>query len=109
MSIVVTIHQPSFKILQLFHQLYVLSKGGKCIFFGAPQELPKYLKHYGIFYSEGHNPGDILMDVAAEDILDEVDANEDVEVAVMATNSKVQSSLQIEASEMDYLQPLNNN
>src|SRR5213080_3022147 len=40
--IVVTIHQPSSKIFQMFHKAMLLDKGGRLVFFGAPSEMLRY-------------------------------------------------------------------
>jgi ABC transport system ATP-binding/permease protein len=51
--IVVTIHQPTSKIFQMFHKAALLDRGGKLVFFGTPAEMLKYfaeaehLQHFG--------------------------------------------------------------
>jgi len=40
--IVVTIHQPSSKIFQMFHKGMLLDKGGRLVFFGTPSEMLRY-------------------------------------------------------------------
>ena len=40
--IVVTIHQPSSKIFQMFHKAMLLDKGGRLVFFGTPSEMLRY-------------------------------------------------------------------
>ncbi|MBV9008073.1 MAG: ATP-binding cassette domain-containing protein, partial [Verrucomicrobia bacterium] len=40
--IVVTIHQPSSKIFQMFHKAILLDKGGRLVFFGTPNEMLRY-------------------------------------------------------------------
>ena len=40
--IVVTIHQPSSKIFQMFHKAILLDKGGRLVFFGTPSEMLRY-------------------------------------------------------------------
>lgn len=64
-AIVATIHQPSFKLVELFDQLYIISKGGKCVFFGKPRNLKGHLKEFQVKCPEGHNPADIAIDYAA--------------------------------------------
>src|SRR5439155_1664162 len=41
--IVVTIHQPSSKIFQMFHKAILLDKGGRLVFFGTPTDMLRYL------------------------------------------------------------------
>src|SRR5881398_1048889 len=40
--VIVTIHQPSSKIFQMFHKAILLDKGGRLVFFGAPSEMLRY-------------------------------------------------------------------
>lgn len=40
--VLVTIHQPSAKIFQMFHKVLLLDKGGKLVFFGTPEEALQY-------------------------------------------------------------------
>src|SRR6202140_4696320 len=40
--IVVTIHQPSSKLFQMFHKAILLDKGGPLVFFGTPSEMLRY-------------------------------------------------------------------
>ena len=40
--VLVTIHQPTSRIFQMFHKALVLDRGGKLVFFGTPQETLRY-------------------------------------------------------------------
>jgi ABC transport system ATP-binding/permease protein len=40
--IVVTIHQPSSKIFQMFHKAILFDRGGKLVFFGTPNDMLRY-------------------------------------------------------------------
>ncbi len=40
--IVVTIHQPSSKLFQMFHKAILLDKGGRLVFFGTPSDMLRY-------------------------------------------------------------------
>src|SRR5467141_3080612 len=40
--IIVTIHQPSSKLFQMFHKAILLDKGGRLVFFGTPTEMLRY-------------------------------------------------------------------
>jgi len=40
--VLVTIHQPTSKIFQMFHKAALLDRGGKLVFFGTPAEMLKY-------------------------------------------------------------------
>ena len=40
--IVVTIHQPSSKLFQMFHKAILFDKGGRLVFFGTPTDMLRY-------------------------------------------------------------------
>jgi ABC-type multidrug transport system ATPase subunit/ABC-type multidrug transport system permease subunit len=40
--IIVTIHQPSSKLFQMFHKAMLLDKGGRLVFFGTPTDMLRY-------------------------------------------------------------------
>src|SRR5881409_1015058 len=40
--IIVSIHQPSSKIFQMFHKAILLDKGGRLVFFGTPSDMLRY-------------------------------------------------------------------
>src|SRR6202007_2011180 len=40
--IIVTIHQPSAKLFQMFHKAILLDKGGRLVFFGTPTDMLRY-------------------------------------------------------------------
>ncbi|KAI1280643.1 ATP-binding cassette sub-family G member 1 [Halotydeus destructor] len=68
MAIAVTIHQPSFRLLNLFNHLYVLSVVGKCIYSGpAGNVLKQHLTDNGLDCSEGNNPADVIVEAASVD------------------------------------------
>jgi hypothetical protein len=40
--VMVTIHQPSSKLFQMFHKAILLDKGGRLVFFGTPSDMLRY-------------------------------------------------------------------
>ena len=40
--IIVTIHQPSSKLFQMFHKAILFDRGGKLVFFGTPNDMLRY-------------------------------------------------------------------
>ncbi|MGH8048820.1 MAG: ATP-binding cassette domain-containing protein, partial [Chthoniobacterales bacterium] len=51
--VLVTIHQPTARIFNMFQKVLLLDKGGKCVFFGTPHETLQYfadaehVQHFG--------------------------------------------------------------
>ncbi|MCX6958328.1 MAG: ATP-binding cassette domain-containing protein [Verrucomicrobiae bacterium] len=53
--VLVTIHQPTSKIFQMFQKALLLDRGGKCVFFGTPSEMLAYFaeaEHEQLFGTE---------------------------------------------------------
>jgi len=53
--VLVTIHQPTSKIFQMFHKALLLDKGGRLVFFGTPTEMLSYFaeaEHEQLFGTE---------------------------------------------------------
>lgn len=65
MSILLTIHQPSARVLDSFDNIYFLSKFGHNIYFGPPSELVSYLNSHNLTCPKFHNPADFMMEVAS--------------------------------------------
>ncbi|RWS28971.1 ATP-binding cassette sub-family G member 1-like isoform X2 [Leptotrombidium deliense] len=63
-AIIATIHQPSAKVFNLFHRVYVLSVLGKCIFNGAPTKLLPWLNSFGLTSPEYYNPADFIIEIS---------------------------------------------
>jgi len=64
-AILCTIHQPSYKTLELFDQLYILSRRGRVIYVGKPQLLRHHLLRYSLSCPDGHNPADVVIELAS--------------------------------------------
>lgn len=65
-SIVLTIHQPNSDILMMFEKLYVIAKGGKCIYFGPPNQLDKHLINSNINRKDIEIPIEVLIKMGAK-------------------------------------------
>ena len=66
-SFIVSIHQPNVEVLDLFDNLYVLSKGGVNVYSGPPQSLRQYLNDCHIDCNEDMIPIETLLKVSAND------------------------------------------
>ena len=65
MSIITSIHQPNHEIVFMFDKIYVLSKGGNCLFSGTPKQIPSYLKESNIIINENQVPIEQLLSLAS--------------------------------------------
>ena len=66
LAIVTSIHQPNSDILMMFDKLYVLSKGGRCVFDGKTNELQSHLKECQIDCDKWQVPIEELIKVASK-------------------------------------------
>ena len=66
-AIIASIHQPNFKIFNMFDFVYVLSLTGSCIYHGPPLELNNHLMAVGLNCPQFCNPSDYVMDVSQGD------------------------------------------
>lgn len=64
-AILCTIHQPSYKILELFDQLYILSRRGRVMYNGKPHHLRPHLLRHSFPCPDGHNPADVVIELAS--------------------------------------------
>jgi ABC-type multidrug transport system ATPase subunit len=55
--VLVTIHQPTSRIFQMFHKAIVLDRGGKLVFFGTPQETLNYFAEAESQQTAASSPG----------------------------------------------------
>ena len=62
LTIVTSIHQPTTEILHLFDQLYVLARGGVCIYAGPPRQIQAHLNRLpDVAQHSGHFPIETLI------------------------------------------------
>ena len=66
-SFIVSIHQPNIEVLDLFDNLFVLSKGGVNVYSGPPQSLLQYMTDCHIDCNEDMIPIEALLKVCAND------------------------------------------
>ena len=64
-SIIVSIHQPNVEILDVFDNLYVLSKGGVNVYSGPPQSLRQHMNDCHIDCNDNEIPVEKLLKVCA--------------------------------------------
>ncbi|XP_054158714.1 ATP-binding cassette sub-family G member 1-like [Oppia nitens] len=66
MAIVTSIHQPNSDVLMLFDQLYVLGKGGLCVYEGPPNQLRDHLSRSEFECTEHQVPIELLLKIASK-------------------------------------------
>ena len=67
MAIMLTIHQPSAKLFNLFDKIYLLSNDGQCIYSGSPFKVVSYFNKYELECPKFNNPSDFALEVAAKE------------------------------------------
>ena len=65
LTIIISIHQPTLETLMNFDQLYVLAKGGVCMYSGRPQHLRQHMTECQITIRENQIPIEVLLKVGA--------------------------------------------
>ena len=63
--VIASIHQPSIQLLNEFHNLYVLSNNGKCIYQGEPQNMIKYLNKFNLKCPKYYDPVNFIIQIAS--------------------------------------------
>ena len=65
MAVVVSIHQPNHEIVMMFNKVYVMAKGGHCVYSGTPYDIKPFLEECKIVCDENHVPIEQLLKVAS--------------------------------------------
>ena len=65
-GVVTSIHQPNNDVLMLFDKLYVLAKGGLCLYDGSPQCLREHLNEADIDINEYQVPIEVLLKIGSK-------------------------------------------
>ena len=69
-TVIAVIHQPRYEIFTMFHQVLLLAKGGKLVFFDEPQAaLPYFENVLGVKCPPHVNPPDFFMDTISGETL----------------------------------------
>ncbi|KAJ3682777.1 hypothetical protein LUZ60_013004 [Juncus effusus] len=63
--VVMSVHQPSYRILSLFDRLLFLSRG-QTVFYGPPSSLPIYFTEFGSSIPDNENPTEFALDLIRE-------------------------------------------
>ena len=65
LSIIISIHQPTLETLMIFDLLYVMAKGGVCVYSGRPQHLRQHMNDCHITLRDNQIPIEVLLKVGA--------------------------------------------
>ena len=92
-AVVATIHQPSARVFNLFHHVYVISYDGQCIYQGSPTDLIQHLANVGLNCPQFHNPADYVAEVASgeygnDGIVKLVNQNKQVDLQKVPSSGK---------------------
>ena len=66
-SILTSIHQPNNEIVLMFDKIYVLAKGGNCLFSGAPNLIRSHLFDNNIIFDEKDVPIEQLLKISSNE------------------------------------------
>ncbi len=66
-SIITSILQPNSDVLMMFDKLFVLSKGGVCVYSGSPKDMKNHLNECQIFCTECQKPIEVIMKIACKE------------------------------------------
>ena len=72
-AIITSIHQPNQEIVLMFDKLYVLAKGGNCIFSGEPHEMVDHLMQNKIPLNENQIPIEQLLKLGSVETAEQID------------------------------------
>ena len=64
--LVMTIHQPSSDIMEMLDKLYVLVKGGHCVYSGPPTHLVNFMAKNNMFCNENQVPIETLITIGSK-------------------------------------------
>ena len=71
MSIITSIHQPNQDLFHMFDSVYVLAKGGVCVYSGLPQNLRQHLNECRIECNENQIPIEVIIKLSFNGLSDE--------------------------------------
>ncbi|CAI9091516.1 OLC1v1026572C1 [Oldenlandia corymbosa var. corymbosa] len=63
--VIMSVHQPSFRILNLMDQLLILSKG-QIVYGGSPSDLPLFMENLGHPVPRDENPAEAILDLICD-------------------------------------------
>ena len=66
-TVITSIHQPNQDLFHMFDTVYVLAKGGVCVYSGLPQNLRQHLNECQIECNENQIPIEVLLKVCSEE------------------------------------------
>ena len=66
-TLIVSVHQPNQELFQMFDKIYVLAKGGVCVYSGPPHGLRQHLKNCYIECNENTVPIEKVLNICSED------------------------------------------
>ncbi|KAL3241204.1 ATP-binding cassette sterol transporter AUS1 [Nakaseomyces bracarensis] len=88
-AIFCTIHQPSKSVISYFDNIYLLKRGGECVFFGPINEACGYFMSHDkrlTYDPEIDNPADFVIDVVGSNDNSENDADDKIELVSRGEN-----------------------
>ena len=94
-AIISSIHQPNHEIVMMFDKIYVLAKGGHCVYSGAPDSIDAYLLESEISLKENQVPIEQLLKLGS------VESPEN-QINIMISKTRERLSRSLKASEIQF-------
>ena len=67
MTTIVSIHQPNNDLFQMFDNIYVLAKGGVCVYSGPPSSLRQHLIDCEIECNKNQIPIEVMLEISTKE------------------------------------------
>ena len=88
-AVIASIHQPNHEIVMMFNKIYVLAKGGHCLYSGPPDRIDSCLRQCRVICDETQVPIEQLLKLSS------MERNKDTEELIIKTKNLVKSEIDI--------------
>lgn len=83
-TVVLTVHQPSMEMVEMFNSVLLLARGGQVVYDGSASNMPRYFAEQGFIAPKNGNPTDFYLDLLLRQ-LDETAEQAQLRIAQLVT------------------------